>query len=473
MNIRTKNIRNVDYLTIAVFLVLAVFGWMNIFSSAYTNEEVAVFNFSTRYGKQMLWFGVALVMAIVLFFIESHIISFFSYYVYGLIMLLLIAVLLFGTTVNESRSWIELFGLRIQPAEFAKLGTALALAKYISRGKFSFNKYRDFIIASALIVLPALLILLQNDTGSAIVFSAFLLVFFREGLHYLFLALIFLAVLLFILSFYLPSTVLMLIIVFLSFFFYSYYSGNPGAILLLLALFVFVGLLLLIPVVIYFIKIPLEYVIVTAGFIASTVYMVIDLRHRIYTVAIIFLIYIAAVLFVFSVDYLFQNILNDYQQDRIEVFLGLLEDEKGIGYNVNQSKIAIGSGGFNGKGYLQGTQTKFDFVPEQDTDFIFCTVGEEWGFLGSSLMIILFIILIYRLIIMAERQRSRFSRVFGYSVACIFFFHFGVNIAMTIGLAPVIGIPLPFISYGGSSLWAFTLLLFIMLRLDMKSQELI
>ena len=421
----------------------------------------------------MIWIGISVIIVILLFFVETHIISFFSYYFYGLIMLMLIGVLVFGTTVNESRSWIELFGLRIQPAEFAKFATAIALAKYMNAEKFSLNNMKDFAIVSVIIVVPALLILLQNDTGSAIVFSVFLLVLFREGLHYIFLVLIALAVVLFILSFYLSFDILFFFFAIILFAIYAVFTANFKAFFILFGISVLLSLAVLMPVVLFFLKVPNYLIIIVVTVISSIYYIVVTLQKRIYTVLIVFLIYLGSVMLVFSVDYIFSNFLSGYQQDRIEVFLGLLEDEKGIGYNVNQSKIAIGSGGMSGKGYLQGTQTKFDFVPEQDTDFIFCTIGEEWGFLGTSVFIILFLFLIYRIIMIAERQRSRYSRVFGYSVAGIFFFHFGVNIAMTIGLAPVIGIPLPFVSYGGSSLWAFTLLLFVFLRLDISREEII
>jgi len=387
-------------------------------------------------------------------------------------MFLLIAVLIFGTAVNQSLSWFELWGMRIQPAEFAKYATALALAKYMGEEKFSFKNINHFIKASGIVLLPMLLILLQNDTGSALVFSAFLLVFYREGLHYIFLLLGALFTVLFLLNFYIPHEWIFLSLSLTLLIAFSFFENRRSLIFKYSLMFLLIILALLIPVVFFNYSIPLVYIIITAGIITSGYHLIKHFKSKFLPALVAFLIFLSSLFFVFSVNYFFYNFLSEYQRDRIEVFLGLLEDPKGVGYNVHQSEIAIGSGGLTGKGYLEGTQTKFDFVPEQDTDFIFCTVGEEWGFLGTSTLIILFTLFIYRLIKIAERQRSRFSRVFGYSVAVLIFFHFGVNIAMTIGLAPVIGIPLPFISYGGSSLWAFTFLVFTLLRLDMKRDEL-
>lgn len=466
-------IHKIDYPTVIIFLLLVVFGWMNIFSSSYSSTEISAFDFDLRAGKQLIWISVSFLLVIPLLFFEIHIFSFFSYFVYGFIMLLLIGVLIFGTAVNQSLSWFEIADIRIQPAEFAKYATALALARFMGREKFSFRNIQDTIAAGVIVALPALLILLQNDTGSAMVFSVFLLVFYREGLHFIFLFLAFFFTVLFILSFYVPNVWLFVILTTGLFAVFAFRRQRFAIFFGMTAVFVFVILFVLFLVVFFRLSIQNQWIVVIGGMMALAYFFIRYVRIRFETPVSISVLYILAISFVLSVDYFFDNFLSGYQQDRIEVFLGLLDDPKDVGYNVHQSEIAIGSGGLLGKGFLKGTQTKFDFVPEQDTDFIFCTIGEEWGFAGTTILILLFGTLISRFILIAERQRTRFSRVFAYSVAALFFFHFGVNIAMTIGLAPVIGIPLPFISYGGSSLWAFTLLLFTLLRLDMSREELL
>jgi rod shape determining protein RodA len=334
---------------------------------------------------------------------------------------MLISVLVIGSETKGAKSWFGIGDFGIQPSEFAKGATALALAKTLSSVTADFKKWETRILALAVIAIPMLLVLLQNDTGSALVFCSFVFVLFREGMS---------------------SYVLIL--------------GAACILLFILALLVNQYLL----IGIYFAIILLAYLFIRK-------------RTRKANIWIFLIVFIGSSLFTLAVDFVFENVLEQHQKDRIEVLLGKKEDFKGVGYNVNQSKIAIGSGGVLGKGFLNGTQTKFNFVPEQDTDFIFCTVGEEWGFVGSSLTVILFILLCIKLIKMAERQRSKFARIYGYSVASIIFFHFFVNIGMTIGLLPVIGIPLPFMSYGGSSLWAFTFLLFIFIKQDAQRQELI
>jgi rod shape determining protein RodA len=328
-------------------------------------------------------------------------------------------VILFGKEIAGSKSWFQVGGFSIQPSEFAKFATALALAKYLSKIDLNINKISTKFVAAIIIVFPSFLILLQYDTGSAMVFSAFILVLYREGL----------------------SGNLLL-------------AGLGAALLFILALlinkFILIGILAANAILVY------------------SLYK--GLRKKVFYI-VAFFILIAG--YVYSVDYAFENILEPHQKKRISVLLGMENDLHGAGYNVNQSKIAIGSGGFWGKGFLKGTQTKFDFVPEQSTDFIFCTIGEEWGFIGSFVIIVLFLSLFSRIIFLAERQRSKFSRIYGYGVAAILFFHFVVNVGMTIGLFPVIGIPLPLISYGGSSLWAFTILIFIFVKLDSVRLELL
>ena len=358
-------------------------------------------------------------LALIILIFESKFFSSFSFFFYAFSILALLAVLAIGTTISGSKSWFQIGNIGIQPAEFAKFTVALALARYLSSINISLSRPKHLFRVVLIISLPALLILLQHDTGSALVYISFILVLFREGLSGKVLVFGFGAVILFILT-------------------------------LLINKFIVAGGLLTLLILILFI-------------IHSSKRNIISLLF----------IFIIGASFIFSVDYAFENILEPHQKKRINVLIGKELDPRGAGYNVNQSKIAIGSGGFSGKGFLKGTQTKFNFVPEQSTDFIFCTVGEEWGFLGSVFVILLFLLLLFRLIKLAERQRSTYSRIYGYSVASILFFHFAVNIGMTVGIAPVIGIPLPFFSYGGSSLWAFTILLFIFVRLDASRLEML
>jgi rod shape determining protein RodA len=351
--------------------------------------------------------------------IDATFFNTFAYLIYGISIFSLIAVLGLGTEIAGSRSWFQFGGFAIQPAEFAKFATALALAKYLSTFNVSLKKARVKIIASIIIFLPALLVLLQNDTGSALVYAIFILVLFREGLTGNILIIGTLVVILFVITLLIDKLYVLGILLGVAAALFYFMKRNRRNIIVLLSM-----------------------LIISSGF-------------------------------VFTVDYTFENILEPHHKKRINVLLGKELDLRGAGYNVHQSKIAIGSGGITGKGFLNGTQTKYDFVPEQDTDFIFCTIGEEWGYIGSVVLIILFMALLFRLIKLAERQRSDFSRIYGYGVASIIFFHFTVNIGMTIGLVPVIGIPLPFISYGGSSLWAFTILLFIFIKQDASRLQLL
>jgi len=388
------------------------FGWLSIYASSSGEEVSSIFDLSQRYGKQLLWIGLSVILIIVVLLIDAKFFSAFAFIFYAVMIIILIGVLFFGKTVAGSKSWFQIGNFGMQPAEFAKFTTALAIAKFLSMTNIDMRNLRTPVISIILIVLPALLILFQNDTGSALVYSAFAIVLFREGFSGI------------IIIFGLVMSLLFI----LTLLFGEIYIIASIALVLILTL----ALLK---------KTRKNYKSFIAIFILSSV-------------------------FVFSVNYAFQNVLEPHQKKRINVLLGIEEDLKGAGYNVNQSKIAIGSGGFAGKGFRQGMLTKNHFVPEQSTDFIFCTVGEEWGFVGSAVVILLFLALLIRIILLAERQRSKFSRIYGYGVASILFFHFAVNIGMTIGLAPVIGIPLPFFSYGGSSLWAFTILLFIFVKQD-------
>ncbi len=403
---------NIDWYTLALYLALALIGWLSVYAAVYDEQHQSIFDLSQRYGKQLLWIGMALLLGFIIILLDPKFFVAFAWLIYAITILLLLAVLFFGTTIAGSKSWFQIGGFAIQPAEFAKFGTALMLAAYLSGRDVDFQRFKTRVVAAVIILVPALLTLLQYDTGSALVFGSFIIVFYREGMSGLPIVLGVVAIVLFILA-----------VVF-----------TPTAVV--------IGLLILFALSLFVIK-------------------------RKWSVILRLLaILIGLAAFSYSVDYIFDNILEPHQQTRINVLLGLEDDLLGAGYNVHQSKIAIGSGGFWGKGFLQGTQTKFNFVPEQSTDFIFCTVGEEWGFLGALLLISLFLLLFARLINLAERQRSKFARIYGYGVVSVMFFHFAVNIGMTIGLVPVIGIPLPFVSYGGSSLWAFTLMLFVFLKQD-------
>jgi len=410
---RERNVYGkIDWITVWIYIAMVLMGWVSVYAAVYDDTHSSILDISQRYGKQMIWILAGGVIAFVIMLSDAKIFNAFAYIIYGIALLSLIGVLLFGTEISGSKSWFQIGSFALQPAEFTKFATCLALARYLSNYSTDFSLVKAKLVSGIIILVPAVMILLQNDTGSAVVYAAFILVLFREGLSGYFLIFGVYAIILFLVTLLVSNTVIILVL---------------------------------------------------AGLAVLAYYYNKQLRRKWWLLVVIWL---ASTALVFTVDYAFDNLLEEHQKTRINVLLGLESDPKGAGYNVNQSKIAIGSGGFFGKGFLQGTQTKYNFVPEQSTDFIFCTVGEEWGFLGSTAVVALFVYLLYRLIKMAERQRSDFSRIYGYSVISILFFHFLVNIGMTIGLVPVIGIPLPFFSYGGSSLWAFTILLFIFIKLD-------
>jgi rod shape determining protein RodA len=462
---------NIDWITVSLFLILIFLGWINIYASVFNQEHQSIFDTTQRYGKQLIWIGAALAIGFLILIIESNFYVFFSYIIYGFIVFLLILVLFAGTVINGQRGWFMFGQFGFQPSEFCKFATGLALANYMNTHGFKLQQFKSLAIISAIILGPAILILLQNDTGSALVYFSFVLVLYREGLSGVVLFFGSLLILLFVLALIIPNLVLSLILI--GSFLIAFYVVNPKyKQFLKIPIIYATGILL---VFIITLIIGREYKIsdiITIGSVLGTLVILgYSFRKKLTNYITIALIFFGSILFTISVDYAFNNILGSHQQERINELLGIQSDPLGAGYNVNQSKIAIGSGGFFGKGFLEGTQTKFNFVPEQSTDFIFCTVGEEWGFVGSFFVIGLFMLLFYRLIWLAERQRSGFSRIYGYSVAVILFFHFFVNIGMTIGIMPVIGIPLPFFSYGGSSLWSFTILLFIFIRLDASRYE--
>jgi len=456
----------IDWFTVSLYFLLIFMGWFNIYAAVYNEDHSSIFDFSQRYGKQLIWIGFAVAFAIIFFLLDGKFYSIFAYIIYGLLLILLITVIFMSREIHGAKSWFEIGSLSFQPAEFAKFSTALALAKFMSSYNFKLWTVRSISIAAAIIFTPFILIILQNDTGSALVYSAFIFVLYREGLPGWVLVLALYIAVLFILSLLVENFILLLgLIVFALAIFGLYWKKIKQVVVgtILISL----GIMFMWAIDRLF-KLNLSYyLIISVGFIIALLPIIIwALRFKVSFVYFLSLILIGSILFTFSVDYFFFQILEPHQRTRINVTLGIEQDPKGAGYHVNQSKIAIGSGGIWGKGFLQGTQTKLDFIPEQSTDFIFCTVGEEWGFIGTSVVIILFVVLLLRLIFLAERQKSKFSRIYGYGVASIIFFHLVINIGMTIGLLPVIGIPLPFFSYGGSSLWAFTILLFIFIRLD-------
>tara|TARA_R110002049_G_scaffold171475_3_gene338003 strand:+ start:1019 stop:2263 length:1245 start_codon:yes stop_codon:yes gene_type:complete len=403
-------------------------GWLNIYAAVYNEEFQSIFDASQQYGKQLLWIGTSVVLGIIILFIDERFYNTFAYIIYGIVILLLILVILIGTETKGATSWFEIGGFKIQPSEFAKFATNLALAKYLSTLNIKMSDLKTKLLAAVIIFAPAILILAQNDTGSALVYGSFILVLYREGLSGNFLIIGVITAVLFVMALIMRNEVFN--------FPFDVQVQVDGTLLLIIL------------------------VALVCSFLAYLN------RKSKQVIVLMVAVFVASAGLIKSVDYIFNSVLEPHQSKRINVMLGLESDPKGAGYNVNQSLIAIGSGGISGKGFLEGTQTKYDFVPEQSTDFIFCTIGEEWGFLGSLVIIILFMALLLRIMYLTTRQRSDFARIYGYGVACILFFHFTINIGMTIGLAPVIGIPLPFFSYGGSSLWGFSILLFVFLKLD-------
>jgi len=450
---------------------MLIMGWFNIYAAVFNEEHTKILDLSQRYGKQFIWILATLVLATFVVIVDSRFYVFFAYFIYAGLMILLLLVLVLGKEINGARSWFEFGNISLQPSEFAKFGTALALAGYLNNKRQELTKFSIFLPAAGIMLLPALLTALQPDMGSTIVFFAFFLVLYREGMS----------------PFIFISGILMVILFFLTLLADNFYleAGLVAAATLLSwftvknlkAWFAGLGILILIGGTLFTLD---HYVFKTMGYelilLITIVFSGIIYAYNIYSkkalaFLVIYLFLLGSVLYVNTVDFAFNHVLKPHQKERVEIMLGFKSDPHGKGYNVNQSIISIGSGGFSGKGYLQGTQTKFKFVPAQSTDFIFCTVGEEWGFLGSLTVIGLYVFLLLRLIKLAERQRSMFSRVYGYGVVSILFTHFFINIGMSIGLVPVIGIPLPFFSYGGSSLWGFTILLFIFLRLDASRAE--
>ena len=412
MTTRNNIIGKIDWWLLLMYMALTVTGVSAIYAAAFNEYHPELFDMSQHYGKQALFLGMSLFLGLVIMLIDAKFFNTFAYVIYGLSILSLFYVLVAGSTIAGSRSWIQFGGFSFQPSEFAKFGTALAIAHYLGNISTDFSKLKTQMVAYGMVLFPMMLVLLQGDAGSALVFLVFILVFYREGMSGKVLVVGFSAVVLFLLTLYFSKW------------------------------YVLIGLLVVFVIMMFLIE-----------------------RNKKNIWKLIAVISVAAVM-VFSVDFFFYNVLKQHQRTRINIILGVEKDIYGVGYNLHQSKIAIGSGGFTGKGYMQGTMTKYNFVPEQHTDFIFCTIGEEFGFMGSILLLSLYLAFLIRIILLAERQRSPFSRIYGYAIASIVFFHLFVNIGMTIGLMPVIGIPLPFLSYGGSSLLMFSMMFFVFLKQD-------
>jgi rod shape determining protein RodA len=480
---RNGNIwQHVDWITIGLFLILVLFGWLNIYGASYTFDQTSIFDFSNRAGKQFAWIIGSVVLGVVLLLIDYKTYDVLAYVAYGLMLALLLVTPFLARDIKGSLSWISLGPVSLQPAEFAKCVVALAIAKYMGRYEYKLRTWRDLIVPFALIGVPALIIMiLQKETGSALVFAAFLLVFYRQGMSGYVLWVGVAAVALFIISIRFGAVPLplgtgsvgmlscMLLLTAVEIFFISKEHPMRWQTLILMgSVAVIYGISLLINI---WVPVPFNW-IAMGIVVALVIYTVfISIYWRKYMLLIVAAFSLFCIGYTHACDFVFQKVLQPHQRIRIEVLLGMKEDPAGAGYNVNQARIAIGSGRFLGKGYLKGTQTKLQFVPEQDTDFIFCTVGEEWGFVGSIGVLLVYLFFILRLIEIAERQRNTSTQIYAYSVASIFLFHLIINVGMVLGLLPVIGIPLPFFSYGGSSLWGFTLLLFILLRLDAARME--
>ena len=427
MSQESNQIGKLDWISVGLYALFVLLGWMSIYSAVYNPESpLWIFDeafYTSNAGRQLIWIGTSLVLIMFIFALDFRFFESFAVFIYGAFMLALIAVPFLGVTINGSHSWFKLGGITIQPAEFAKTATALLLAKYLNDPQVNLTKWMNQWRSALIIALPMLLIIGSNETGSALVFASFIILLYREGLP----------------------------------------AEYPGLLIALIVLFV--SSLLLSPLTIFICLLVM----------ASLFVIILPIYQRRLPQTYVRIAGAIAIIMALStiVDWVVNHVLKEHQRNRIKVLLDPSFDTRGLGYQVTQSKIAIGSGGFWGKGYLGGTQTKFDFVPEQSTDFIFCTIGEEFGFVGVMAVIVLFLFFLWRLLYLADQQRSRFARAYGFGVVGILFFHFLVNIGMTIGLMPIMGIPLPFFSYGGSSLWSFTILLFIFLKLDAHRSDML
>lgn len=473
---------NVDWIILVTYLLLIIAGWLSIYAASYDYEkQTELFDLSGRAGMQLVWMGISISIGFILLKLESSLYDLFAYMIYGFFILLLLVTLIVAPDIKGSRSWLVITNsIRLQPAEFAKFGVALALAKFMSTYNFKLLKLKNLLVILSIIGLPMLIIIMQQETGSALVYVAFILVLYREGLPGTVLFSGLCAVVLFVLGLKYSDIdfgilslgecfSILFVIIITAILSINFKKDYKSAFIILGGTSIVGGASFFLE----FFDVDINWGIVSIiAFSLLLIYLIFLAIYKWSKVYVFFALFaIVSIAYVSSVDYVFTDVLQPHQQIRIKVALGMEDDLMGAGYNVNQSKIAIGSGGFLGKGFLNGTQTKLKYVPEQDTDFIFCTVGEEEGFVGSALLVIIFSILIIRIFILSEKQKNVFARVYGYGVASIFLFHITINIGMTTGLLPVIGIPLPFFSYGGSSILSFTILLFIFLRLDMARKR--
>lgn len=471
-----------DWTTVFYFILLVTMGWISIYGASYDFEfEGSILDFDQRAGKQFIWILTAFALGGAILLIDHRIFNYFAYVIYAAVILLLIITIFVAPEIKGSRSWLVLGPVSFQPAELAKMATALALAKFMSRYNYRIRNWRDLIPLAFFVLLPFGLIILQKETGSALVFVAFLLMFYREGMKGLVLLLVTLAVVLFVVVIRFSISPIaedrgtwgmvlaMGIILLIQFVYAFFYTRHRRE-----AFFLMGGTMLFAVVSVVLNKwfvVNYDYVALGIAGASGIYWLFVELFKRYRKYMLLVLITFVSIGFSYTADQLFNRMLEPHQQIRIKVLLNMEDDLAGAGYNVNQSKIAIGSGGFFGKGFLNGTQTKLKYVPEQDTDFIFCTVGEEHGFIGSVFVLVIYWLLLMRILTIAERQRENFHRIYAYCVASILFFHLMINVGMVLGLMPVIGIPLPFFSYGGSSLWGFTIMLFILLRLDASRLE--
>ena len=467
-------VKTIDWWLIGCWVILVLIGWANIYASIHSTEPSSIFDWGCRSGKQFVWIMTSVGIAgVILFVIPPRVYEGLSVPIYLGVILLLIAVIFLGIEVKGSRSWFAFGPVRFQPAEISKISTSLLLATVMSQLGYKIGRLKDFIITALVILIPMGIIIMQSETGSALVYVGFIFMLYREGLSGWLIFMVGMAILLFILTISVSPYVAVLTLVGVASLCISLYSGR-------FKWWVFIC----IPLIVIFAFLPKIFLLVpwlegtnplwvllgcsllSLPFVAFQAF-----RERNTFTHLAIVSFLAGLMLIFSADFLFNDVLQDHQRKRIEVLLGMKEDPSGVGYNVNQSKIAIGSGGLFGKGYLNGTQTTYGFVPEQSTDFIFCTIGEEWGFFGCSIVILLYVFLMWRIIEDAERSREAFTRIYGYCVACCIFMHLFINIGMTIGLMPVIGIPLPFVSYGGSSMWGFTAMLFIFIALNRNERK--
>lgn len=465
----------IDRWLAACYFALIIIGWVAICGASYSFDIGALFSLDSRPIMQLIWWGMSLLLILFILLLDKDFFPTFAPILYIAFILLLLVTLFVARDIKGSRSWLEIGSLRLQPAEFAKVATALMLAYVVSRYNFHFHSFRSYAEVFGIVLLPVVLIILQKETGSALVYAAFFIALYREGFSGYFLSIASLMIFLFVAvltlngvqwgatraDLWLVATTTLLAAIRMLFLLQRRYVKDFAR-----SLYVIPAAYLLTIIISLFIPFDWSYtaIFLLAVFIIYVLFLAIRYASQRYLWTVLFSV--GVILYSLSVNQVYNHVLQPHQQQRIAVSLGLKQDIRGVGYNVNQAKIAIGSGGWTGKGFLKGTQTKLNYVPEQDTDFIFCTIGEEWGFIGASLLLLVYLVLILRLIYLAERQSSAFARIYGYCVAAVFLFHVAINVGMVIGIIPVIGIPLPFISYGGSSLWAFTIMLFIFIRLD-------